>query len=180
MNCLFIRPLLHRAPLNRSIHTNNLVSFLSSQIALDAAAIVRPPPPVQPRDRNVHFVRSRSTGQRFLILDQQWRYTEHTENAMLVFWKCHEARKSHCPAEVATTKNETVTRVVVINDTHIHKRRKVFETIGVAAAGAGTAKEVPENVSSTGTAVTTDDEQQDTTNDNDAPKLAAPIEAKLE
>lgn len=76
----------------------------------------------QQRDRNVRFMRTRS-GRRLLILDQQWRYTQLCENDMLVFWRCSEKTRSACPAEVATTKCEANTRVWVINDTHIHKRR---------------------------------------------------------
>lgn len=49
---------------------------------------------------------------------------------------------------VATTKNEPIVRVVVINDTHIHKRRKAAEM----AAATSVAKSV-EAISGEGTAV---------------------------
>lgn len=101
--------------------------------------------PVQPKDRNVNFVRSRS-GQRFLMLDQ-WRYFKDSENTMLVFWKCHELHKSNCPAEVATTKNEANSRVVVINDTHIHKRKRKEEadaTVVAATTAVSKQSKAPE------------------------------------
>lgn len=73
-------------------------------------------------ERKVEFAISKS-GERILLIDQ-WRFFKDTEDKMLVFWKCHELYKSNCPASVATTKNEANTRVVVINDTHVHTRRK--------------------------------------------------------
>lgn len=103
-----------------------------------------PPSPLatsQPKDRNVNFVKSRS-GQRFLMLDE-CRYFRDTENEMLIFWKCHALHKSGCPAAVATTKNESIVRVVVLNDTHVHRRKKrpmpaaaATATVEVAIASA--------------------------------------------
>lgn len=73
-------------------------------------------------ERKVEFTISK-TGERVLLIDQ-WRFFKDTEDKMLVFWKCHELYKSNCPASVATTKNEANTRVVVINDTHVHTRKR--------------------------------------------------------
>lgn len=73
-------------------------------------------------ERKVEFAISKS-GERILLIDQ-WRFFKDTEDKMLVFWKCHELYKSDCPASVATTKNEANTRVVVINDTHVHTRKR--------------------------------------------------------
>lgn len=65
----------------------------------------------------MEFTRMKN-GQQFLLIDQH-RYFKDKENAMLVFWKCHEYYKSKCEAQVATMKKDR-TRVVVLNDTHIH------------------------------------------------------------
>lgn len=69
----------------------------------------------------MEFTISKS-GERILLIDQ-WRFFKDTENKMLVFWKCHEMYKSNCPAAVATTKEEN-TRVVVLNDIHVHTRKR--------------------------------------------------------
>lgn len=71
--------------------------------------------------RKVEFTTSKN-GERILLIDQ-YRYFKNTEDKMLVKWKCHEFFKSNCPATVATTKEES-TRVVVMNDVHIHTRKK--------------------------------------------------------
>lgn len=73
--------------------------------------------------RNIEFTKSRN-GQQILLIDQH-RYFKEKENAMVVVWKCHEFYKSKCEAQVATMKKDR-TRVVVLNDTHIHlQSRKV-------------------------------------------------------
>lgn len=61
-------------------------------------------------------------GERILLIDQ-YRYFKNSEDKMLVKWKCHEFFKSSCPAAVATTKEDNP-RVVVMNDVHIHTRKK--------------------------------------------------------
>lgn len=68
-------------------------------------------------NRRVEFAKSKN-GEQILLIDQH-RYFRDKENAMLVFWKCHEYYKSKCEAQVATMKKDR-TRVVVLNDTHIH------------------------------------------------------------
>lgn len=54
------------------------------------------------------------------MLIDQYRYYKENEDGMLVFWKCHEHFKSKCEAAVATMKKDK-SRVVVLNDMHIHK-----------------------------------------------------------
>lgn len=56
------------------------------------------------------------------MIDQH-RYFKDREDPMVVFWKCHEFYKSKCEASVATMKKDR-TRVVVMNDTHIHLASK--------------------------------------------------------
>lgn len=72
-------------------------------------------------DRKVKFFTSKS-GDRILIIDQ-YRYFKNSEDKMLTKWKCHEFFKSKCPAAVATTKEDDP-RVVVMNDVHIHSRKR--------------------------------------------------------
>lgn len=67
--------------------------------------------------RKVEFSKAKN-GQQFLMIDQH-RYFKDRENAMVIFWKCHEFHKSKCEASVATMKKDRY-RVVVMNDTHIH------------------------------------------------------------
>lgn len=75
--------------------------------------------------RQVEFLTSKS-GERILIIDQ-YRYFKNSEDKILIKWKCHEYFKSNCPASVATTK-EQHPRVVVMNDVHIHTRKKPNKT----------------------------------------------------
>lgn len=67
--------------------------------------------------RKVEFTKSKN-GEQILLIDQH-RYFKDKENEMAVFWKCHEFYKSKCEASVTTMKKDR-TRVVVMNDTHIH------------------------------------------------------------
>lgn len=70
---------------------------------------------------------------------------------MLVFWKCHDAHMTNCPARVATTKKEKTVRVVVINDVHFHpaKRRLSVKDAAPLSAVSSDIKPKIENKSET-------------------------------
>lgn len=82
-------------------------------------------------NRKVEFTKSKN-GEQILLIDQH-RYFKHKEDAMVIFWKCHEFYKSKCQASVATMKKDH-SRVVVMEDMHTHlnprkatgKRRQYF------------------------------------------------------